>query len=98
MKEIDDWRERIDRIDSQLLWLLNRRARLAIEIAEWKRRMGLPLRSPRRELMILAQACRGNCGPLDSQAVSRLFRLVIRESRRVAEAAVEPVEAGAVLK
>jgi chorismate mutase/prephenate dehydratase len=41
---IKDCREEIDRIDAELLRLLNRRALLALEIGELKARAGLPLK------------------------------------------------------
>ncbi len=82
MKEIQNRRGEIDRIDAALVRLLNQRTRLAIEIARLKTRGGLSRYSRRRELEVLARACRSNPGPLGERAVLRLFRQILRESRR----------------
>ena len=79
---IDDWRNEIDAIDEELLRLVNRRARIAVRLGALKRVAGLPLADPARERDVLARACRDNEGPLDAEAVARIFRRIIRESRR----------------
>lgn len=80
---IEDWREEIDATDDELLRLLNRRAQLAIEVGALKRAAGLPLCDATRERAIVARLCCANAGPLNNKAVAELFRLIIRESRRV---------------
>ncbi len=80
---IDDWRERIDAIDAEILQLLNRRARLAMKVGDLKWREGLPLHVPGREREVLSRMWKLNDGPLNGRAVARLFRLIIRETRRV---------------
>lgn len=87
MKTIQAWRSQIDHIDAQLVRLLNQRARLAVHLARVKRHSGLPVRSPRREQEVLWRALRSNPGPLDRGAMGRLFRQIIRESRRLAQRA-----------
>lgn len=82
MKAIQNRRGKIDRIDSKLVRLLNQRARLAIEIARLKRRVGLASYSRGREVEVLAQGHRSNAGPLAVPAVLRLFRHILRETRR----------------
>lgn len=79
---IDDWRNEIDAIDEELLRLVNRRARIALRLGALKSVAGLPLNDPARERDVLARACRDNEGPLDAEAVARIFRRIIRESRR----------------
>ena len=90
---IEDWRAQIDELDGELLRLLNKRAGLAAQIGALKRHAGLPLYDAARERDVLTRACRDNRGPLDESAVERIFRHVIRESRRV-EARVETQDAG----
>jgi len=82
--KIESWRAEIDRIDKKLLRLLNRRAALALEAGEWKRSAGLPIRDLSRERHVLARARQANTGPLDEQAVDRIFRRIVCESRRLA--------------
>ncbi len=82
---IADWRVGIDEIDGELLRLLNARARLALKLGESKRRAGLSLCDRAREREVIERVCRANRGPLDERAVAAIFRLIIRESRRVQE-------------
>jgi chorismate mutase len=86
---IEDCREEIDRIDGELLRLLNRRARVALEIGEMKARAGLPLKDEGREREVLSRSSLANAGPLADVSVARIFRRIIRESRRVEERARE---------
>jgi chorismate mutase len=81
--QIEDWREEIDAIDQELLRLLNQRARIAQKIGSLKRAAGLPVCDPERERDVLTATQNANTGPLDEQAVAKLFRRVIRETRRV---------------
>lgn len=80
---IQDWRAEIDEIDRTLLQLLNRRARLALKVGALKRVAGLPCCDPERERTVLLTLQQANDGPLDQRAVAKLFRRIIRESRRI---------------
>ncbi|MEJ7617673.1 MAG: chorismate mutase [Pyrinomonadaceae bacterium] len=86
--KIEDWRTEIDELDRELLRLLNRRAHMATEVGLLKRTAGIAIADPQRERDVIARVCCANPGPLDSQAVGRLFRHIIRESKRVEEIAV----------
>jgi chorismate mutase len=85
--EIATWREEIDRVDEQLLELFNRRAHCAIEIGVIKRRLRLPIDVPEREAEVVARVIGLNEGPLNADAIERLFESVIDESR-IAESAM----------
>lgn len=80
---IDDIRDRIDRLDSELLRIFNERASLALLIGEIKKGLDLPVYDPAREKRIFARMTAENDGPLDDQAIVRLFERVIDESRRL---------------
>ena len=82
---IEYWRSEIDEIDRELLRLLNRRARLAMKVGAIKSAAGLPCCDPERERIVLGKLQAANSGPLDHEAVTRLFRRIILESRRVQE-------------
>lgn len=84
-RQIEDCRAEIDQLDRVLVRLLNLRARLALKVAGLKRRAGLPLHAPGREREVLRNVTEANPGPLDRAAVAKLFRLAIRESRRLEE-------------
>lgn len=80
---IDELRTEIDRIDAQLLKIFNQRAALALQIGELKKEVGLPVFDPAREKKIFQRMKEDNPGPLDEQAIVRLFERVIDESRRL---------------
>lgn len=85
-RRIEHWRTEIDRVDEDLLRLFNERAHYAIEIGLEKRRLGLAIEVPEREAAIIRQMVADNHGPLDGEAVERLFEAVIAESRIAEEA------------
>jgi chorismate mutase/prephenate dehydratase len=74
-------RRRIDRIDDQLLGLLNRRARLALDIAAQKARSNSGVYAPGREKGVLARLVAANRGPLPEGLVRAIFREIISASR-----------------
>ena len=80
---IDEIRQEIDRLDSELLRIFNDRASLALKIGEIKKGLQLPVYDPSREKRIFARMKDENQGPLDDQAIVRLFERVIDESRRL---------------
>ena len=80
---IDDLRTEIDRLDGELLRIFNERAGLALKIGEIKKGLALPIYDPGREKRIFQRMKESNPGPLDDQAIVRLFERVIDESRRL---------------
>ncbi|MBT0652946.1 chorismate mutase [Geomobilimonas luticola] len=80
---IDEIRQEIDRLDSELLRIFNERATLALRIGEIKKGLHLPVYDPAREKRIFTRMKGENPGPLDDQAIVRLFERVIDESRRL---------------
>ena len=86
---IDDWRKEIDSIDERLVKLLNARSRCAIEIGRIKRKAGLPVYSPSREAEVIRNVINASGGPLEPDAVRRLFERIIDESRRIERVVVD---------
>lgn len=82
-KTIDHWRIRIDEIDLELVRLFNERTNCAIEIGHIKKRLGLDIYSPSREAQVYANVTSANHGPMDHDAIKRLFERVIDEARRI---------------
>src|SRR5215471_13949395 len=80
---IDDWRARINELDSELLRLLNERARIALKVGESKKEAGVSLCDHSRERDVIERMCQANEGPLDDRAIIELYRAVIHESRRI---------------
>ena len=93
MKNIEDWRRRIDKIDEQLVKLLNERSQCAVEIGHIKQAANLPLYQPEREKQVLANAAGYNRGPLPDTAIMRLFERILDEARSVERIAMKPDEA-----
>ncbi len=87
--KINAWRLEIDAVDEQLLQLINQRAHYAIEIGLLKRKLGMPIDVPEREAQIIARMVELNEGPLDGEAVQRLFEGAIAESRLAERAMLE---------
>ena len=79
-------RRHIDRLDEQLLRLLNRRARLAIRVGRLKKRQGARIFDPAREQEILRRLTQTNPGPLSSQAVRMIYRNILKQIRRLERA------------
>ena len=84
--DIEHWRKEIDEIDAELLRLLNMRARLALKVGALKQAADLPFCDPDRERNVLERLQEINGGPLDQRAIGKVFRRIIRESRRVQSA------------
>jgi chorismate mutase len=87
--DIGHWRKRIDEIDTKLAELLSERSRCVIEIGKIKREHQLPVYDPEREKQIFERVTRNNRGPLEDEALRRLFERIIDESRRVERIVLE---------
>jgi chorismate mutase/prephenate dehydratase len=76
-------RAEIDRIDKELVGLLNRRAEIAAQIGQVKERDGLEVWSPAREEEVIARALAHSKGPLPAQTVRLIFRELMSGSRSI---------------
>lgn len=76
MPDIRDLRQKIDKIDDQLLKLINRRAALAIQIGKEKSKKNLSnhFHVPHREREIIERLQNGNAGPFPNDSVEAVFR------------------------
>ena len=86
---VDRRRRAIDAIDRALVRLLNDRAAEVIALGKIKKARGLPVYQPAREEEVLLKVRRGNAGPLEDDALQRLFERIIDESRRIERVATE---------
>ncbi len=80
--KIDDWRRKIDAIDTGMLHLLNLRAELSLEVGRMKCEAGVPLRAPEREQEIITRMKQANPGPLDGETIGKIYELILDESIR----------------
>jgi chorismate mutase/prephenate dehydratase len=74
---IDVLRTHIDRIDDQLLELLNQRAKLAVQIGQRKHRAQTAVYTPAREKRIVERLLASNPGPLHLESIRPIFREII---------------------
>lgn len=80
---IERARENIDRIDGDLVRLLNERAEQVRIIGIAKHRLGEPIYQPQREERIFERVIAANAGPLNDGAMRRLFERIVDEARRL---------------
>lgn len=78
-EELKQLREQIDRVDDELLKLVNKRAALAQQIGHLK--LNSVVLRPEREAQILLRMQGNNPGPLSNQAVVQLFTEVMSQCR-----------------
>jgi chorismate mutase len=86
---IEELRQRIDRLDEQLVELLNERAHCALEIGKLKKSLGLEVYQPDREAEVLRHVRSHGMetsSPLEGDAIVRVFERIIDEARRIERA------------
>jgi chorismate mutase-like protein len=76
-RRLDALRRRIDAIDAQIVALLNRRSRVALQIGAHKRARGGALYAPEREQAVLARVRARNKGPLSDAALEAIYREIM---------------------
>jgi chorismate mutase/prephenate dehydratase len=80
-KKLEGLREEIDRIDLQLLSLLNRRARTVEKVGKLKSKEGSYFYDPKRERAILNRVAEKNPGPFPDARLRVIFQEIISASR-----------------
>ncbi len=83
MEALADCRLRIDSLDARLIELLNERTAIVEQIGRIKRDLDLPIYEPRREDQVYSNVLAHNQGPLDHDAVRRIFERIIDEMRQL---------------
>jgi chorismate mutase/prephenate dehydratase len=74
---LPEWRKEIDRIDEQVIGLLNRRADLAQQIGHAKSHTRSHYFTPEREHIVYKRLLALNKGPLDGAAVRSIYKEII---------------------
>jgi chorismate mutase/prephenate dehydratase len=72
--DLDQLRREIDGLDSQLVELLNQRARIVVEVGKLKANDGSPIYVPQRERQVLDRIAKCNQGPLPDRTLRAIWR------------------------
>lgn len=90
--QIQDHRNHIDAIDERILRWVNQRITVGLEIGKIKVDAGIDVMDSQRERDVLRRLRVINHGPLSEEAILRIFRTIIEETRK-AQIASEPESA-----
>jgi len=74
---LPELRKAIDRLDAQIVQLLNRRTQRVLEVGQIKRKGGQEVYSPQREQAVLERVCQLNRGPLNADALRAVYREIM---------------------
>jgi chorismate mutase/prephenate dehydratase len=80
--ELDALRDRLDSIDERILSLLSERAKVVMQVADFKQRHNIPIYVPEREVSIIERLRTANPGPLPDDTIERIYRTVLEEMRK----------------
>lgn len=81
-KDLSDYREEIDRIDDEILRLLNERSKSVIQIGKLKKEKDAAanLHTPGREAAIIERLTKQNTGPFPTDAIPSVYREIMSAS------------------
>lgn len=71
---LDELRKKIDRLDKEIVELLNERARVVIEVGRHKNKTGKPIYAPDREKKVFEKITKANKGPLPDRCLVAVWR------------------------
>src|ERR1017187_2538862 len=88
--DIEDWRQKIDVVDRQLVRLINERAQCAQEIGKLKRDSAMPIYEPDREKIIFQNIARINAGPLSDVQLRQVYERLVDVMRQLQREEMAP--------
>lgn len=74
---LSDHRQAIDKLDTQIVRLLNRRTRHALAIGEIKLQDGGEIYAPHRERAVFERVCARNAGPITDEQLRAIYREIM---------------------
>jgi len=77
---VSELRERIDAVDDKIIRLLNRRAKLVLQIGKLKKDTSDEVYVPSREKKVLAHVRKANKGPLSNASIIAVYREIMSGS------------------
>ena len=78
--DLDELRQKIDECDRRLVELLNERAKVVLQIGEWKRQQGRPIYDASREQAVIEKISKANKGPLPDRCLHAIYRELMSAS------------------
>ena len=76
-------RYEIDKLDLQLLQLLNERAQLSLQVGKEKLKLKLPIYNQKREEEVIKNLTKQNKGPFPPEHVVSIFQVIIDSCRTI---------------
>ena len=74
---IPEHRKAIDKLDAQIVRLLNERTKHVLNIGEIKLKAGEEIYAPHRERAVLNRICRQNAGPITNESLQAIYREIM---------------------
>ena len=93
---LDECRQKIDRIDEGIVALLSERAAAAREIGLLKAKAGLPVTDRGREIEIVDRVSRRSESAIGGDVVVRIYGEILLESRRIQNEVIAQLNAEAI--
>jgi chorismate mutase len=78
VEKLNNFRKEINRIDTQIVDLLNERAKIVLEIKRLKKRNNIPLYDAKREEELINNLAEYNKGPLYNDNIIQIFESILR--------------------
>jgi chorismate mutase len=80
---LQELRQEIDRIDTEIVRLLNERAKNAVCVGDEKKKDGIPLQDVGREQEVQNLITHENGGPISDEDMSRVYERIISACTQV---------------
>ena len=74
---LDEWRNKIDHLDAEIVALLNERISVALKIGEEKKKKGAEIYVPAREKAVFEKIKQLNKGPLPAESAHAIYREIM---------------------
>ena len=74
---LHEHRQAIDKLDHEIVRLLNERTQHVLEIGAIKLRAGEEIYAPHRELAVLDRVCKLNKGPMTNESLRAIYREIM---------------------
>ncbi len=82
-KHLLELRQKIDKVDLELLNALNQRAKLVMEVGKIKQKEQIEVLDKDREATLMKRLSEHNTGPLDEEMLQDLFQSIINILKRL---------------